>query len=91
MKHTITNILLAGILVLLAMNLFKDAPKPLIAAGNQLDNCVTEYTSGIPGGYLHVVTHMSSQDVRLQKDLRRQRLEQETEELQKSLKPGKQF
>ena len=89
MKHTITNILLAGILILLVMNLFKDSPKPLIAAGGNIHDCITSRPSGMPDGYLHVVTHMSSQDVQIRKDLRREQIESETEELQKSQKLGR--
>ena len=89
MKHTITNILLAGILILLAMNLFKDSPQPLIAAGREIDDCITSRPSGTPDSYLHVVTHMSSQDVQIQRDLRREQLESETRELQRSQKLGR--
>ena len=89
MKHTITNILLAGILILLVMNLFKDSPKPLIAAGGNIDDCITSRPSVVPDGYLHVVTHMSSQDIQIRRDLRREQLESETQELQKSQKLGR--
>ncbi len=89
MKHTITNILLAGILILLVLNFFKECPKPLIAAGKSADSCVTDRPSQTPEGYLHVVTHMSTEDVQVQQEIKRQDLQTETKELQKTLKQGR--
>ena len=55
----ITNWLLAGILALLAIQVWGQLERPVQADTLRLDDCITERVVEPPKQYLHVVAHPS--------------------------------
>lgn len=55
-----TNWLLAGVLVLLGVQLGMQLERSAQAETFWTDSCITERISGTPGRYLHVVAHPAS-------------------------------
>ncbi|MDD4879705.1 MAG: hypothetical protein PHR22_04545 [Candidatus Omnitrophica bacterium] len=57
-EHTVTNMLLAVIAVLLLLNLVAKAPIARVEADTfKLDSCITERPGDKPSSYVHVVPH----------------------------------
>ncbi len=53
----VTNWLLAGILVMLGMQVWLQLERPAQADTLRLDSCITERMQETPQQYLHVVAH----------------------------------